>query len=359
VKKLSVVIFSVVIILTVLFAGCGAPSTTSTAIGPAATQTQAPDKIKLKWATFIPPMADRFVFYKEFAEKLSKDTNGRVTIELFPAGSLLTEPDMISGINNSITDIGDIPVHVHGDKYPLHNILMLPCMFLGDQQTWMKIKGDLENKYPAMKAEIKDFKLIISGGTSGSYPIHTKSLVKLPADLKGLKIFATAVQADVFAEIGASPIALPLSDWYMSLERGIINAMDIDNNAIVEMKCSKFLNYHLDFPSGFTTGDLQADMNINTYSKLPADIQKAIDAMVPWATKRAQEVTDAAEIKAIGVMKSEKHTFTQLTPQEEQEWYKAAVKVHEKYLEKVQAMGLPARDIYNDALSLAKQYKQK
>ena len=51
--------------------------------------------------------------------------------------------------------------------------------------------------------------------------LHSKTPVRALEDLKGLKIRATGTTAKIVSALGAAPVAMPMSDSYDALSRGV------------------------------------------------------------------------------------------------------------------------------------------
>lgn len=322
-----------------------------------AEQKKEKAQIKLKMGAFMPPFAPQVKVYNEWAAKIAEGTNGLIKITIFPGGTLLAQDDVVSGIAAGTADMADFTLSSRNDQFPFTPILNLPFLPLGDAESGYKIWMDLQSKFPEMREEFKDFKIVIRA-TTASYALHTaKKPVKLPTDLRGMKIFIGGM-GDIMNNLNAAPMMLPVTDWYMSLERGLLEGMWMNWQAIYEMKCYEFLTYHTVFPSGCTLGMSQVMMNLDSWNNLPPDAQKLFDELSPWATERIRQKAEIeAAINAKNVMKEAGHTFIVLTPDEENEWRKIADPIIEAHLTMLESKGLPARAAYKDALELAKKYK--
>ncbi|OGO15242.1 MAG: hypothetical protein A2Z02_04245 [Chloroflexi bacterium RBG_16_48_7] len=190
--------------------------------------------------------------------------------------------------------------------------------------------------------------------STASFALHTtKAAVHTPSDVKGMKLFVGDFQ-DVMTTLGVAATMLPPTDWYMSLERGLLEGMWMNWQGIYETKCSEFLKNHTTFPSGLSLGLSQVIMNKDAWNKLTPDQQKAFDELSPWATEKIRQLAEIEACdKAIGAMKSANHTFIALTPAEEKLWQDASAPILESYLAKWETKGLPARAVFADAVKLA------
>ena len=323
------------------------------------TTPSASEVTELRFSSFMPPFAPQMNVYKEWAKKIEDATNGSIKITFYAAGTLIPPQDVISGVQSGLADIADATLSDQADIFPLTPTIQLPFMPLGDAESGYDIWMKLIDKFPEMNSEYKDFKILFRT-TTGSYALHTsKGPVRVPEDLKGVKIYATGGLADVMGKIGAAPMSMTAQDWVMSLERGLLEGMWMNFQGVYEMKCHEFLPYHTIFPSGVSLGMALVIMNLDSWNKLPPDVQKVFDDLSLWATERVRQVAEMeAYESAITAMEKAGQTIVRLTPEEEKLWRDVAMPVIEEYLAKVEKRGLPARAVYEEALRLAEEYVQ-
>jgi len=329
-RKQLLIVLCVLLVSTVIIGGCtsATPTTmpsTSSATTPATTAAQP---IELRFSSHIPPFAPQIKLYQEWADEINKNTNGQVTITIYAGGTLLQPMDVITGIKSGIADMAEVINEMVANERPLTPILTMPFMGLGDWKRGAEMVGKLEQQFPAFANEWKDFKTlfrIIRTGTG----IHDKS--------------------------PGSAVSLNIPDWYTSLDRGLVEGMFMDIGAIYEVKVYTLMPYHTDFPNGMSLNIGQTIMNLDTWNKLPPDVQKAIDDASSKITAKIAQTTVDVNAQYIAEIKKEGgHTFIMLTQEEADQWYQAAVSEHQKYLEKAEAKGLPAKELYEAALKMAR-----
>jgi TRAP-type C4-dicarboxylate transport system substrate-binding protein len=311
--------------------------------------------VELRFSVHIPPFAPPVKIYQEWADQVAAATDGKIKVTIYAGSTLLPLPDVVTGVKSGIADIGLVVSEVFANERPLTPILTLPFMGLGDWQDGVKIMQELREEFPALNDEWKDFKILFREIRTGS-GIHTKTPVRVPEDLKGQKIIAQGMWADIVNSVGGSAVSLFPPDWYTSLDRGVASGMFIDLGALYEMKVYTLLPNHTDFPHGMSLQLGMIVMNLDKWNSLSPDIQKAIDGVSgAMETKIAQMTVDVNKQYKANMEKEGGHNFIMLTDKEAKEWFDVASPEHEKYLEKAEARGLPAKAIYKKALKLAKK----
>ena len=99
--------------------------------------------------------------------------------------------------------------------------------------------------------------------------------VKSIKDLKGLKIRMTGgPPTDMVKALGAVPLLMPMTDVYISLQKGVIDGMGAPWEAIHTYRFYEVVNHYTEVP--FPDVYFSIVMNKNTWKRLPESVQKAI-----------------------------------------------------------------------------------
>ena len=340
-KKLILILLAVTIVVTPLFSACAEEKLT--------------EPIELNFATFMPPFAAQFGAYQEWADKISEQTEGMVTVTLYPAGSLLPPDDMLTGVKSGMAEIGDTTLGMWTDQFPLSGILMLPFMPVGETEDALDIWLTLQDEFPEMAAEFEDVKVLFySGSGADAFALHStdKSIVA-PGDMAGVTVQAEGGMVAVMESINAAPVTHSNMEWYTDLQTGIFEAMWMNWMAVGEMGLLDFLKYDTIFPSGTIFGEEIIFMNMETWESLPGYVQDIIEDLRPETEARILELTAGSNAAGLQKAQDAGNTIVTLTPAQEDAWYQAALPIHQAYLADLDAQGLPATEVYERALELA------
>lgn len=309
--------------------------------------------IELRFSVHMPPFAPPVKVYQAWCNEVDAATNGRVKVTMYPGGTLLPAEDAVAGVKAGIAHIALIVSRMVANERPLTPILELPFLGLGDWEKGSQMMEQLRQEFPELGKEYADFKILFREIRTGM-GIHTKTLIKLPSDLKGKKVIVSGMNATIVNSVGGAAIDLALPDWYTALDRGLADGIFMDIGAVYEVKLHTLLPYHADFANGMNLQLGIIVMNLQTWNGLSPDIQKAMDKVSTEMELNIARKTVEVNKQYIANMKKDGgHTFTILTKTEEKQWLDAAKAEHDKYLAKAEARGLPARAIYNRALELS------
>jgi TRAP-type transport system periplasmic protein len=315
--------------------------------------------IVLKFASQVQPMSSVGRVNKQWADKVKQDSGGRLEIQLYLTESLVKATEMYKAIQGGITDIGYSTVGQDASQTPLGTVTRLPFIGIPSQTSAASIQWDLLNKFPEMQNEWKGMKVAGLASLPGDQLQMVKKEVRVPADLKGLKIIARGDWPEVFQNLGAAPIGLNVGDWYSSLEKGLAEGQIINFAAANAFKTLDLLKYHTMFGDGGCSATLQIYLiNSASWGKLPADLQKILADSIKWQCEETGKIDMGDQDGIINNLKTAKHNFTYLTPAEIAPWIDAARSVHQSWIKNNTANGLPAQAIYDETLSLIKQYSK-
>ena len=97
-------------------------------------ESEADNSITLQYAFFAPAGTYPGVQMQKWSEELTERTDGAVTVETFPGGTLLKSGDIFSGVSSGIVDVGLDQPSLDVGQFPLSSAVMLPLDFENSQQ---------------------------------------------------------------------------------------------------------------------------------------------------------------------------------------------------------------------------------
>ncbi len=99
------------------------------------TQANAAETIELKLATFEPPHAfAASKVLKAWADKVNKDSGGRLNVKVFAGGVLGKPPQQYDVVKGGVADIAWTVLGYIGGQFPLSSVADLPFMTTSSAQ---------------------------------------------------------------------------------------------------------------------------------------------------------------------------------------------------------------------------------
>lgn len=259
----------------------------------------------LRLAHIAPPSHVMQQVAERFAANLEKESAGRFVTKISPQAKLGREPQLIKllqsgGIQFAILTAGELSNHSESLQ-----AWFLPYTFKDVAHAGAAARS------PAAREMLEqlDPNGMIGIGYIFAGMRHVLSVkpVTSPGDLRNQKIrsFPNMISSDWWQAIGAAPTAMPLSEVSPSLTTSLLDAVDIDLDAIVGLKFYQqagnlALTNHMAFPTVMVASKRWWARQSEADRAL---IQSMFDEAEAWGIQQqmAAEVTNLAALKESGV----------------------------------------------------------
>lgn len=182
---------------------------------------------KWKMATTVTggPMMELGI--KAYAERVLEMTDGRVEIEVFPAGALGKALDVSGTVRKGIAEVGHTWM---GYDWGKDKTVVLFGGFAGSMDSERMLHWLYEGGGEELWAEFRDERFDLVSMPLFIRPaevfLHSKTPVSTLEDLEGLKLRTAGAWLELSSELGAAPVTMAAGDVYTSLERGVIDATE-------------------------------------------------------------------------------------------------------------------------------------
>jgi tripartite ATP-independent transporter DctP family solute receptor len=262
-------------------------------------------------------------------KKLETATNGRLSIQMFPAMQLGGEKEMIEQAQVGALQIARISVGPMGPVVDELNVFNLPFIFRDEAHMRKVIDGPIGEDLLAKISTNPASRLIALGWMdAGTRSLYTKKPIKGPADLKGLKIrmMGNPVFVDTMNAMGGSGVMMSFSELYSALQTGVVDGAENNPPSLLTQnhyQITKFysLTGHLIIPEIFVF----SRRTWETLSKEDQDLIKKFsrEAQIEQRGLWDKMVEDSVQkLKAAGV---------QFVEVDKKVFYDATKSVREKY----------------------------
>lgn len=279
--------------------------TTAAALIASAAFASSVQADELKFATFVPPMhiVGKSLF-EPLANGVAADTNGELTIKLYPGGALGAGP--LEQYVRALQGVADISWGLQGytsSQFPKTMIAELPGAIAdgvhGYKGLWAAYDEHLASEFPGTKP------LAIYTSEPNIF-IMKDHVVKTPDDIKGLKIRVSGSAASALVTaLGGTPVHMPAGQIYNSLQTGLIDGVITGASAVSDFKLFEVANsYTIGAPLGRITFYLV--MNQAKYDAMPDAHKAAIDKYsgIPLS-KSGEEIWNAAADATIANLRAD------------------------------------------------------
>lgn len=236
--------------------------------------------------------------HKHWIPKVETMSGGSIKLEVHPTRSVVPHRETIDAVGVGILD-GDLnAVSYFAGRDPV--FAMIGDLIAGydtpDQvQTWCMNGGGKEILQKAYDKYTNGKVHVVGCGPYAREALVAKTPIRGVADFAGVKIRSPeGLAAEVFKRAGATPVSLPFSEVYTSLEKGIVDAADASayvNNTSIGMH--KIAHYPI-YPGIHSQAVLQFIVNKDTWNRL-SDAERAI--LDTWYLAAYTDLRRAADLE--------------------------------------------------------------
>lgn len=197
---------------------------------------QAAD-LTIRFAWYMPPGTAVNHQSEAIAKKIESLSDGKIKVNTYPSGSLLNASDLGHGVANNTANMAVGGMHWWSSQAPVLEWDTIPFLVTDASDLLKKLHGPLGD---TVNKVLNRFNTEVIGwsfyGYAKSY-INDKHPVKVPSDLKGLKLRSEGRLSSIFLKsVGAVPMAMDSSEVYTALQRGTLNGATSGLSSFVSRK---------------------------------------------------------------------------------------------------------------------------
>lgn len=314
--------------------------------------------VTLRFHQFLPPQATiPAKAIGPWAEKVEKDSGGRIKVQQFPTMQLGGKPpELFDQAKDGVVDIVWTVLGYTPGRFPKSEVFELPFS-VGKAEAGSRAFQAYVEKH-AMD-EFKDVKLI-AVHVHGPGLFHSKEPINKLEDLKGMKVRGGSRVVNIMLEqLGATPVGMPVPAVGEALSKGVITATTIPWEVVPALKVQQIVQNHTGFSGdkGLYTQTFAVAMNKAAYDKLPADLKKVIDANSGAETAaKFGRAMDEGDKVGMGLAQKAGNRVVTLDAAETARWARAAAGVRAAWYKEVGEKGIDGPKLAAEAEALLKQY---
>jgi len=307
--------------------------------------------IRLSYANFPPAPTFPCVQMERWKAEVEKRTNGKVTVDTYPGGTLLGAKEMMDGVISGQADIGNLCMAYQPGRFLLTNATGLP-LGLPNARVGSLVLLDLYKKYnPEAFAKVKVLAMFTTAPTN----IMSRKPVRTLADLKGLDLRGSGGAAQVLKAWGANPVGMPMPATPEALQKGVVQGLLSSLETLKDFKFAELCPYVT--MTNTAIYPFAVVMNMDRWNALPKDVQKVMDELIVEQTEWTGDYMDDHVRESIEWSKSNhKVEFIELGETEKAAWDDRLKPITDKWMTDARAKNLPAEAIIADIKAFAAKY---
>ncbi|APR05930.1 TRAP transporter substrate-binding protein [Thauera chlorobenzoica] len=265
-----------------------------------------------------------------FVKRVEERTEGRLRIDIYPAGQLFGMREIPEALINGSLDLGMAADVGYSGYVPTVAVFDLPMLVPDGAAMFRLLSGEFGETLAAdLKAKGMTHLAWVDYGPM-SFLTGSRAINK-PEDLEGLRI---TVPGGLFAEsvaaLGGTPVSTPPSDHYIALQRNIVSGILIGPSSMTARKLHEaqknFTAVNVAWPVHIMTANTAALESLPT--ELASIVREEARALQDWVAAQTEEQTQ----KAIAAMSSAGIVVHKVPAEELPQWRAKLLPVHEKFV---------------------------
>ncbi len=212
------------------------------------------------------------------AERVEKASNGRLKIKVYGGGELVPAFEAFDAVSRGAVEMGHDASYYHKGKIAAAQFFCsIPFgMNAAELDGWLYYGGGLE----LWRELYAPFNIVPfpCGNTGVQMGGWFNREINSPADLEGLKMRIPGLGGEVIQRAGATPVTLPGSEIFTSLQTGAIDATEwVGAYNDVAFGLHKAARYYY-YPGWQEPGaGLELIVNADAWASLPPDLQALVE----------------------------------------------------------------------------------
>lgn len=309
----------------------------------------APCSAKTTWNanSVWPPKNHHSIGLEEYAKKVKEATKGELEIVVHTGGALgYKGPELLKVVRDGLVPISDMLISgVAGDE-KIFQISTLP--FLVRDFDELRLLTNIARPYYDKAAAKWNQKILYIAPWPGA-GLWTKKKITTLEEMKGLKTRTYDKNGALVMEAaGATPLALPFSEVYTSLQTGVIDSVMTSTPTAVDAKFWEVLKYF--HPFNITIATDMVTVNMNAFKKLPKaqqdilvkigkEMENEMWKRVPQIDKEQEAISNKNGIETVKPSPQLLADLERITEGIRAEWLKTAPpdgkKIYDEFRKKV------------------------
>lgn len=313
-----------VLVLMLVLTSCGRPGNDSES-----------DTYTIRIAYLVSENQSTHIVAEDFKEQVEEESEGRISVELYPNGSLFpSDREAVESVQLGNVEM-TIPALATVSSFDQNfMILDLPYLFESHEEAYRVLDGEFGQ---GLLNELEEYNLkglaFAENGfrhiTNNEHPIEQVS------DLEGQKFrtLESPVQTDVFNEFGANASPFAFGEMYSALQQGVYDSMEgpialLYTSNIQEVQDYMTLSNHIYMPTALL-------MNNEFFEGLPEDLQEIVQDAAHMYRDEQRQLAQEQDEEWIETLEDEGMEINELSDESLEEFRERAEPVFEKYEERL------------------------
>src|SRR5690625_4601186 len=272
------------------------------------------------------------LYANKFKELIEEKTDGRITVDVYTAGTLGTNMDVLQSLQTGAIEIAITSPGFSGDVIPESNIMSIPFLFSDNMEVNRKVLDESEALYGPLADEyeakgLTPFKFWLEGFMWWT----ANKEITTPEDMSGVKMrtMPSNLIIKAYEAMGASPQSTDSGEIYTMLQTKGIDAQENPLFYVYSSNYHEVQDYLMDSRHHIYTTVTAANQEF--FEGLDEADQELIRDVVQEVNDWSFEMQDEEAEKALEGIQEEEIELIELTTEQREAFKEMTMEVREDY----------------------------
>lgn len=257
---------------------------------------------------------------ERFKEEVEANSNGRITVEIYPSAQLGSQEDNIASLLNNSLEMTVVNVTLLNSVSPETMLLSCPALFANEEQCDAVLAGEWGQQFWSDVADEAGVR-VLAAFCNGMRSFTAKTPLTTVESAKGItfRVMTSEVCEKMVEAIGANPVPMPGSEMYTALQNGTVSGQEnppinILNDKTYEVQDYMVLDKHIASVVTFVMSD-------DFWNSLPEDLQQVVADAAATVTPEASAVCKTLNDEGVAKLREYGMEVYEPTEEELEAWH--------------------------------------
>jgi TRAP-type transport system periplasmic protein len=217
------------------------------------------------------------VHMQKVADKVAKETDGKVEIAVYPKNQLGSDADMLSQLRSGALELFGQSGVLLSTLVPVSSISGTGFAFPDSDKVWQAMDGALGKHIRTAFEKVNLYAFERCWDHGFRHTLSVTKAIKTPDDFKGFKIRVppSPLWTSMFKAFGAAPVAIPWAETYSALQTRIADGLEQPLVGVYVDKMFEVGKYLSE--TGHMWDGLWVLTNPKVWDKLPPNLREIVE----------------------------------------------------------------------------------
>ena len=268
-----------------------------------------------------PDVNNETMFVYTFRDYVQEQSEGRIEVQIYPAGQLGTFPEMISGCIDGTVDMAIVNVIPMNSFYQPSMIFGLPGVFKDMDECTAVLQGEWGLAFNEGLRQELGIKVLNHWSSGMRNFTNSVRELRVPEDAKGLtfRVMESPVSIKMVEALGAKAVPIASSEMYVAMQNHVVDGQENPISSIIQDLTYEVQDYCI--LDGHFTSSMMLIMNDQLFEGMDADLQQIILDGAAKGYDEAIKVLKRIEAEGITLLEEKGMEVYVPTDEEKAEWH--------------------------------------